>query len=92
LNRALRDVEDSRKDGQDGSAKGPIIPQEDTQDDISDSPGGFSIFMFSPWERRKADQKSRILQVKSMFGSAELDEDSIKYFAKNDFTQTAWLG
>jgi hypothetical protein len=37
------------------------------------------------WERRKQPEK-RILQVKSMFGSAELDEDSIKYFAKNDFT------
>jgi hypothetical protein len=50
--------------------------------------------MFSPLGAPKAaDQKNRILQVKSMFGSAELDEDSIKYFAKNDFTQpTAWLG
>jgi hypothetical protein len=28
-----------------------------------------------------------------MFGSAELDEDSIKYFAKNDFTsrQPGWV-
>ena len=55
-------------------------------DDISEAPGGFSIFMFSPLgASRKSDQKSRILQVKSMFGSSELDEDSIKYFAKNDF-------
>lgn len=55
-------------------------------DDICEAPGGFSIFMFSPLEAiRSKDQKSRILQVKSMFGSTELDEDSIKYFAKNDF-------
>jgi hypothetical protein len=55
-------------------------------DDISDAPGGFSIFMFSPLGAHKSsDQKSRILQVRSMFGSAELDEDSTKYFAKNDF-------
>jgi hypothetical protein len=47
----------------------------DAADDISDSPGGFSIFMFSPLGAPKAaDQKNRILQVKSMFGSAELDE------------------
>jgi hypothetical protein len=82
------EIELSRKDGRDGSAKRiPIIPVERMRgDDISDSPGGFSIFMFSPLGAPKADQKSRILQVKSMFGSAELDEDSIKYFAKNDFT------
>ena len=42
--------------------------------------------MFSPLDsNHSSDQKSRILQVKSMFGSSELDEDSIKYFAKNDF-------
>jgi hypothetical protein len=55
-------------------------------DDIRDAPGGFSIFMFSPLGAHKSsDQKSRILQVWLMFGSTELDEDSIKYFAKNDF-------
>ena len=55
-------------------------------DNISKAPGGFSIFMFSPLDsNHSSDQKSRILQVKSMFGSSELDEDSIKYFAKNDF-------
>ena len=42
--------------------------------------------MFSPLDsNHSSDQKSRILQVKSMFGSSELDEDSIKYFAKNYF-------
>jgi hypothetical protein len=55
-------------------------------DDISEAPGGFSIFMFSPLgTNSSSDPKSRILQVRSMFGSTELDEDSIKYFAKNDF-------
>ena len=55
-------------------------------DDIGEAPGGFSIFMFSPLGAKKStDQKSRVLQVKSMFGSTELDEESIKYFAKNDF-------
>ncbi len=55
-------------------------------DDISEAPGGFSIFMFSPLgTSSSSDPKSRILQVRSMFGSTELDEDSIKYFAKNDF-------
>ena len=55
-------------------------------DDITEAPGGFSIFMFSPiGTNRSTDQKSRILQVRAMFGSTELDEESIKYFAKNDF-------
>jgi hypothetical protein len=55
-------------------------------DGISDAPGGFSVFMFSPLGAHKSsDQKSRILQVRTMFRSAELDEDSTKYFAKNDF-------
>ncbi len=44
------------------------------------------MFMFSPLgTSSSSDPKSRILQVRSMFGSAELDEDSIKCFAKNDF-------
>jgi hypothetical protein len=55
-------------------------------EDISQAPGGFSIFMFSPLSADQGpDQKSRIHQVKAMFGSTELDEASIKYFAKNDF-------
>ena len=55
-------------------------------DDISEAPGGFSVFMFSPLAaNQRSDQKSRVLQIRSMFGSTELDEDSVKYFAKNDF-------
>ena len=55
-------------------------------DDISEAPVGFSIFMFSPlYSNHTSDQKSRILQVKSMFRSTELDDDSIKHFAKNGF-------
>jgi hypothetical protein len=54
--------------------------------DITEAPGDFSIFMFSPLGAVKSsDQKSKILQVRSMFGSTKLDEESIKYFAKNDF-------
>jgi hypothetical protein len=55
-------------------------------DDMSEAPGGFSVFMFNSLDsNHSSDQKSRILQAKSMFGSSELDEDSIKHFAKNDF-------
>jgi hypothetical protein len=52
--------EDSRKDGQDGSEKGTssFLSSGYAADDISDSPGGFSIFMFSPLGAPKAaDQK-----------------------------------
>ena len=55
-------------------------------DKVSKAPGGFSIFVFIPLDsNHSSDQKSRILQVKLMFGSTELDEDSMKYFTKNDF-------
>ena len=53
---------------------------------ISKAPGGVSIFMFSPLDTSHSfDEKRRIVQVKSIFRSTELDEDSIKYFAKNNF-------
>jgi hypothetical protein len=42
--------------------------------------------MFSPLvTKQRSDQKSRVLQIRSMFGSTELDEEPVKYFAKNDF-------
>ena len=48
--------------------------------------GGFSIFMFRPLDsNHSSNQKSRIMQVKSMFQSTDLDENFIKYFVKNDF-------
>jgi hypothetical protein len=70
-----------------------IIPREDTQRTISVTRQEDSAYSCSaPGSAEKADQKSRILQVKSMFGSAELDEDSIKYFAKNDFYPDSLAG
>jgi hypothetical protein len=55
--------------------------------DMSKAPGGFSIFMFrSPLRTNSgSDPKSRILQVRLMFGNTKLDEESIKHFAKDDF-------
>ncbi len=55
-------------------------------DNISEAPGGFSIFSFSPLGAPPPiDHKSRVLQVRAMFGGTAVDEESIKYFAKNDF-------
>ena len=55
-------------------------------DDITEAPGGFSVFSFSPLDHVKSsDPKTNIHLVRSMFGSTELDEESIKYFAKKDF-------
>jgi hypothetical protein len=55
-------------------------------DDITEAPGGFSVFSFSPLDHVKSsDPKTNVHQVRSMFGSTELDEESIKYFAKKDF-------
>jgi hypothetical protein len=53
--------------------------------DITDAPGGYSAFMFSPLGAKGSNQKSRVLQVRFMFGSTELNEEPINYFAKNDF-------
>jgi hypothetical protein len=55
-------------------------------DDITQAPGGFSVFSFSPLDYIKSsDPKTNMQQVRSMFGSTELDEESIKHFAKKDF-------
>ena len=54
-------------------------------DDITEAPGGFSVFSFSPLDNVKSsDNNTNIHQVRSMFGSTELNEESIKYFAKRD--------
>jgi hypothetical protein len=51
-----------------------------------ESPGGFTIFMFRPiTATHTKDKKGRQQQVRSMFGSTELDKDAIKYYAENDF-------
>jgi hypothetical protein len=54
--------------------------------EIQESPGGFTIFMFRPiTATHTKDKKGRQQQVRSMFGSTELDNEAIKYYAKNDF-------
>jgi hypothetical protein len=54
--------------------------------EIQESPGGFTIFMFKPiTATHTKDNKGRQQQVRSMFGSTKLHEDAIKYYAKNDF-------
>jgi hypothetical protein len=54
--------------------------------DIQESPGGFTIFMFRPITARiSGNKRDRRRQVKAMFGSTELDEEAIKYYAESDF-------
>jgi hypothetical protein len=54
--------------------------------DIHESPGGFTIFMFRPITAHvSGNKKDRRQQVKAMFGNTELDEEAIKYYAENDF-------
>jgi hypothetical protein len=70
------------------SAKGTLsfLANGHAADDTEEAPGEFSIFMFSPLDATSSsDPKSRILLVRLMFVSTELDEESIKYFAKNNF-------
>jgi hypothetical protein len=53
--------------------------------DIQESPGGFTIFMFRPITANvSGNRKDRRQQVKAMFGHAELDEEAIKYYAESD--------
>jgi hypothetical protein len=57
-----------------------------TANDIQEAPGGYTMFMFSPLSApRSKDRKKRQQQVRSMFGSTELDDDAVKYYAENDF-------
>jgi hypothetical protein len=57
-----------------------------TANKIQESPGGFTIFMFKPiTATHTKDKKGRQQQVSSMFGSTELDDDAIKYYAENNF-------
>jgi hypothetical protein len=54
--------------------------------DITEAPGGFTIFMFRPLTApHSSDKKGRRQQVRSMFGSTELDDDAVSYYAENDF-------
>ena len=54
--------------------------------EIQESPGGFTIFMFRPITApRPTSRKDRRQQVKSMFGSTELDDEAIKYYAESNF-------
>jgi hypothetical protein len=54
--------------------------------DIQESPGGFTIFMFRPITAHvPSNRKDRRQQVKAMFGSTELDDEAVKYYAENDF-------
>ena len=54
--------------------------------DVQKSPGGFTIFMFRPiTAHMPSNRTDRRQQVKAMFGTAELDDDAIKYYAKSDF-------
>jgi hypothetical protein len=54
--------------------------------EIQESPGGFTIFMFKPvTARHTKDKKGRQQQARSMFGSTELDNGAIKYYAENNF-------
>ena len=54
--------------------------------DITEAPGGFTIFMFRPLTApHSSDKKGRRQQVRSMFGSTELDDDAVRYYAENDF-------
>jgi hypothetical protein len=52
-----------------------------TANEIQESPGGFTIFMFKPiTATHTKDKKGRQQQVRLMFGSTELDKDAIKKY------------
>jgi hypothetical protein len=54
--------------------------------DITKSPGGFTIFMFSPKSARLSrNPEEDRSAIRSMFGDTKLDDDTVKFLAKKDF-------
>jgi hypothetical protein len=54
--------------------------------DIHKSPGGFTAFMFRPKSARYArSPEEERNAIRSMFGDSKLDDESLKYYAKNEF-------
>lgn len=54
--------------------------------DIENCPGGFTVFMFRPkssaFTRNPEEERNAI---RAMFGDSKLDDESVKFFAKQDF-------
>jgi hypothetical protein len=49
-------------------------------------PGGFTVFMFSPFRKRATDKKDRKRNIKGTFGKdGELDEEAIDFYASLDY-------
>lgn len=54
--------------------------------EINIQPGGFTVFMFKPKSGSNARTTKSLQQsIRSMFGDTEVDEDSVKYYASNEF-------
>jgi hypothetical protein len=62
-------------------AKGYATP------DIHHCPGGFTTFMFRPksvatYHKNPEEERN---SIRAMFGDSKLDDEAVKYFAKQDF-------
>lgn len=53
--------------------------------DVDEQPGGFTLFMFSPLsDARPNSKKDREPAIRSVFGEGKVDDDTVKYYMKNN--------
>jgi hypothetical protein len=53
--------------------------------DVDEQPGGFTLFMFSPLaDARPRSKKDKELAIRSVFGEGKVDEETVKYYLKNN--------
>jgi hypothetical protein len=53
--------------------------------DVDEQPGGFTLFMFSPLsDSQPRSKKDRELAIRSVFGEGKVDDDTVKYYMKNN--------
>jgi hypothetical protein len=53
--------------------------------DVDEQPGGFTLFMFSPLaDAKPRSKKDRELAIRSVFGEGKVDDETVKYYLKNN--------
>ncbi len=53
--------------------------------DVDEQPGGYTLFMFSPLaDATPRSKKDRELAIRSVFGEGKVDDETVKYYLKNN--------
>jgi hypothetical protein len=53
--------------------------------DVDEQPGGYTLFMFSPLaDATPTSKRDRELAIRSVFGEGKVDDETVKYYLKNN--------